>query len=331
MSGLSGWLRLTVTASLIALVGAHSAYGQVLASERVKSSLELLIAFEPVVAEARLATVQVLVGDKQVALGSIVDPDGYVLTKASELSGPVACRFLDGRTFPARLVGTRQDFDLAMLKIEGRGLPAVKWATRSNPSVGQWLASVGTEPVPLSVGVVSVQARPVSAEQGVLGVVISETRRGPRISQVVPNSGADHAGIKAGDVVTHVASDAVKSGKEVTSAIRDRQPGDVLKLRVIREEQTLDIEARLGASLSDSVSRTELDDELDGELSTRRAGFPVVLEHDSVLRPADCGGPVVDLSGEVVAVNIARAGRAETFAIPSQDVRRILAKLMAGE
>jgi serine protease Do len=316
---------------LLFLALAEAASAQVLATERVKSSLELLIAFEPVVAEARRATVQILVDQKQVALGSVVDSDGYVLTKASELNGPATCRLPDGRTFAARLIGVRQDLDLAMLKIDARGLPSLRWATRGEPTVGQWLASVGLEPVPLSVGVVSVAARPVPAEQGVLGVVISETRRGPRIGEVIPNSGADRAGLKSGDVVTHVAGGAVRSGQEVTAAIRSLQPGDVLALRVVREERTLDIEARLGAALSDSVSRAELEQELDGELSTRRAGFAVALEHDSVLRPADCGGPVVDLSGEVVAINIARAGRAESYAIPSRDVRRILAELMSAE
>ena len=32
--------------------------------------------------------------------------------------------------------------------------------------------------------------------------------------------------------------------------------------------------------------------------------------------PADCGGPLVNLDGKVVGMNIARAGRTESYAIP---------------
>ena len=35
-------------------------------------------------------------------------------------------------------------------------------------------------------------------------------------------------------------------------------------------------------------------------VSSRADDFPAVLQHDTVLRPVDCGGPVVDLSGKVV-------------------------------
>jgi serine protease Do len=145
---------------------------------------------------------------------------------------------------------------------------------------------------------------------------------------VLPNSGADKAGLKAGDFVTHVAGNAVRSGQEVTAAIRSLQPGEIITLRIIREDQSLDFEARLGIAVTDFASRAELEQQLDGELSTRRAGFPMALTHDSVLQPSDCGGPVVDLNGEVVGINIARAGRAETYAIPARDVERLLAELM---
>jgi S1-C subfamily serine protease len=47
-----------------------------------------------------------------------------------------------------------------------------------------------------------------------------------------------------------------------------------------------------------------------------------------VVEPEDCGGPLVDLDGDVVGVNIARAGRTETRAIPSEVVRSLLPGMM---
>jgi len=66
---------------------------------------------------------------------------------------------------------------------------------------------------------------------------------------------------------------------------------------------------------------------LGGQLSTRRAGFPIVLQHDTVLAPDQCGGPIVDLDGNVVGINIARAGRVNSYAVPAEVVQKLIAKM----
>jgi serine protease Do len=63
-------------------------------------------------------------------------------------------------------------------------------------------------------------------------------------------------------------------------------------------------------------------------LSERRGGFSLAIQHDSVLKPADCGGPIVDLDGKAVGLNIARAGRVESYALPAAVVRASVAKLL---
>jgi len=55
-------------------------------------------------------------------------------------------------------------------------------------------------------------------------------------------------------------------------------------------------------------------------LSDRRDGFPEFFQHDTVIKPQDCGGPLVDLEGKAVGINIARAGRTESYAIPTESV-----------
>ena len=66
-------------------------------------------------------------------------------------------------------------------------------------------------------------------------------------------------------------------------------------------------------------------------MSSRRSGYSVILQHDSVLKPSDCGGPLVDLKGRVVGINISRAGRVETWAIPAEIVAPLIAELKSGE
>jgi hypothetical protein len=64
-------------------------------------------------------------------------------------------------------------------------------------------------------------------------------------------------------------------------------------------------------------------------LSLRRESFPTVFSHDLSLRPEQCGGPVVDLSGNVVGLNIARADATRTLAIPADVLRAVIKALRA--
>ena len=93
----------------------------------------------------------------------------------------------------------------------------------------------------------------------------------------------------------------------------------------------LSLFSRKGYPLTSILTRGMLQNSIGGKLSTRRAGFPVALQHDTVLRPEDCGGPVVDLSGKVIGINIARAGRTETFAIPAGEVVGLIEDLKSGK
>src|SRR5438034_2409763 len=66
-------------------------------------------------------------------------------------------------------------------------------------------------------------------------------------------------------------------------------------------------------------------------LSSRRNGYPSILQHDSVVKPTECGGPIVDLDGKVIGINICRAGRVESWAVPAEAVQPLLFDLMAGK
>jgi serine protease Do len=75
----------------------------------------------------------------------------------------------------------------------------------------------------------------------------------------------------------------------------------------------------------------DVQNRMGGDLSKRRSGFPVFLQHDTILKPKDCGGPVVDLDGKAIGINIARAGRTDTLALPSEAIQPLLAELKSGK
>jgi putative serine protease PepD len=71
-----------------------------------------------------------------------------------------------------------------------------------------------------------------------------ETDEGAFITEVVPGSAAETAGIEVGDVITAIDGDDVEQASEVRDAILEHEAGDKIKITVERggEERTLDAE-----------------------------------------------------------------------------------------
>ena len=65
-----------------------------------------------------------------------------------------------------------------------------------------------------------------------------------------------------------------------------------------------------------------------GPLSQVRLGFEEVIQHDTVIRPEHCGGPLCNLKGEVIGINISRVGRFETLAVTSKVVAASIKKIL---
>jgi serine protease Do len=220
-----------------------------------------------------------------------------------------------------------------MLKIEGANLtlPTITWADADDETVGSWVVTTGLEQDPVAIGVLSVGPRKISAPSGALGVQLSSDDDAARIAQVMAGSAAERAGMKAGDIVVQVNDKAIKGRQELVDTIRGFMPGEVVHLKLKRDDDEVKLTVTLG-SLSALVhgDRAEFQNNLGGPLSERRAGFPSVIQHDTVLRPSDCGGPLVNLDGQVVGINIARAGRVESYALTAEVVRGALKDLMSG-
>src|SRR5262245_35622961 len=62
-------------------------------------------AFREVVSKPSESTARIVSDGQDVALGAIVSPDGYIVTKASELRGKLRVKLKNGQEYPAQLVG----------------------------------------------------------------------------------------------------------------------------------------------------------------------------------------------------------------------------------
>jgi S1-C subfamily serine protease len=287
-------------------------------------------AFRDILAATNQSVIRVKCDGRDTIMGTIVGPDGWILTKASELKGKITCRFRDGRELDARIVGVNNGSDLAMLKVDAQRLPAVVWNAQQ-PAVGQWVASPGMTDDPMALGVVSVPRRPIPPIHGVMGIRLSMTDPAPLIDEVMPLTPAEKAGMKAKDVIVQINGKKVEKAAELQAYLANCRVGENVKLTLKRGEQTLDVEVQLIKPIIPGAQQQEMMNSIGVGISKRSNDFPMVSQHDSVLKPSDCGGPVVDLSGKVVGVNIAHAGRTETYAIPSDLLVGMMYDLMSGQ
>src|SRR5438552_1617639 len=77
--------------------------------------------------------------------GFIVRPDGYILTNfhVVEAADKIDVKLKDGREFPAKVVGTDEKTDVAVIKIEAKDLPVVQLGDSDAVRVGQFAFAIG--------------------------------------------------------------------------------------------------------------------------------------------------------------------------------------------
>lgn len=298
-----------------------------------KNQPKVLAAFRPVAEQGIKSTVRVFSDGKRAALGAIVDADGYIITKASELKGSkLECQMIDGKRADAKIVGVDRKLDVAMLKVDWQKLEPVQWGEEKSVALGAWLVTPGLERDPVGIGVVSASTRSIPRANGALGIELQDVAAGASVRRIFPKSPAEKAGLQPGDVVTHVGMKKTPNLQALRDTVFSYEPGDEVTLTVKRGNESFDVTLTLG-NFQQMIQgeRAEFQNSLGGQLSQRRAGFPLVIQHDTVLKPQDCGGPLLDLDGKVLGLNIARAGRVETYALAASVIQPILADMKAGK
>ncbi len=103
--------------------------------------------------------------------GLIIDPSGIVVTNAHVIEGAsrIVVTTLDGQELEAKVLGSDRDSDLAVLKVEAKGLPARPLGRSSDLLIGETVVAIGN-PFGLShtvtAGVLSARGRTVPTESG---------------------------------------------------------------------------------------------------------------------------------------------------------------------
>ncbi len=107
--------------------------------------------------------------NKSLGSGFVISSDGYILTNAHVVDGAdeVTVRLTDKREFKAKTIGTDKRTDVALIKIEASGLPAVKLADTNQLKVGEWVVAIGSPfgfDNSVTAGIVSAKGRSLPQE-----------------------------------------------------------------------------------------------------------------------------------------------------------------------
>ncbi|MBE0537590.1 MAG: DegQ family serine endoprotease [Phycisphaerae bacterium] len=99
--------------------------------------------------------------------GFIISPDGYILTNNHVVgdADKIVVTLQDGKEYDsAKVIGTDPKSDVALIKIEGEGLPAIELGDSDALDIGEWVIAVGSPfglQATVTVGVVSAKSRGV--------------------------------------------------------------------------------------------------------------------------------------------------------------------------
>ena len=259
--------------------------------------------------------------------GVILSPDGYIVTNNHVVDGAdeLTVTLNDNKEFSARIVGADPTTDLALIKIDGKNLPAIAIANSDNVKVGEWVLAVGN-PLGLNntvtAGIVSAKARTMgqgvssmiqtdaainqgnsggalvntrgeliginamiysqtgsnigygfaiptaimnkvvddikaygTVQRAMIGISGSDvnlyvdaekekgnevdlgTMEGIYIAEVVEDGAAEDAGLKKGDVITHIDGQKVTQFGELQGIMAQKRPGDKVTVTYLRNKK----------------------------------------------------------------------------------------------
>ena len=101
--------------------------------------------------------------------GFIIGADGFILTNSHvvDSADEITVRLTDKREFKARVIGADRRTDLALIKIDATGLPAVRMGDPNRLKVGEWVVAIGSPfgfDSTVTAGIVSAKGRSLPQE-----------------------------------------------------------------------------------------------------------------------------------------------------------------------
>lgn len=300
----------------------------------------------PVADAAMQAMYRVMRDGAAVAVATRIDGAGHAVAKASLLAdrapgATVALQDAAGAQATARVVATDPRLDLALLAVEGDPAPGVDLTWDGAVTPGEVLLSPRFGPNGPGLGFAAIEDRESDRDPwggpylGVRSEPLDAAaarelglKVGLRVDEVVAGSAAAQAGVRVGDIIATIDGRPLGGRTALRRAILEREVGDRVELGVLRDGERMQVEATLARRDDGPRGRPARRGNTTTPISEVSTGFGRVLAHDANVWPEQVGGPVLDLDGHVVGINIARFDRTATHALPAATVRDAVRRML---
>ncbi|HEV7357940.1 MAG TPA: Do family serine endopeptidase [Steroidobacteraceae bacterium] len=318
--------------------------------------------------------------------GFLISSDGLVLTNAHVVDGAkeVTVKLADHREFKAKVLGADKSSDIAVLKIDGHGLPSVTIGDSNKLGVGDYVLAIG-EPFGLeetaTAGIVSAKGRSLPGDgyvpfiqtdaavnpgnsggplfdasgavvginaqiysnsggfQGVsfaipinlavqvkdqivktgkvahsrLGVEVQtmnqtladsfklKSPNGALVAKVAPESAAEQAGIKVGDVILKFNGAPIIDAGQLSQHVGVAAPGEKASIEIWRDGKTMDLTATIGNAATLASA-----DDSSGDPSQAKLGLALRPLNPEERRQAGVPGGLIveDVQGRAAEAGI---------------------------
>ena len=102
--------------------------------------------------------------------GFIFEEDGYIITNHHVIDGAdeIIVRLADRREYEAELIGSDPQSDIALIKIDAKGLPTLKFGDSKTLRAGEWVVAIGSPfnfDQSVTAGIVSAKGRSNNSQQ----------------------------------------------------------------------------------------------------------------------------------------------------------------------
>lgn len=233
---------------IVVILNTGDEYEATLVGKDTKTDLAVL-KIEPNGAELKAAVLgdstKTVVGERAIAIGNPLGQEFSGTTTQGIISAVNRTMTIDNRTY--NLLQTDAAINSgnsggALINQYGEviGINSIKLSDSSVEGMGFAIAISEAKPI-----IEDLMANGYVSGRPLVGIEVAETRYGLFISGITEGSGAYNAGLKAGDMISKVDGETVKTTSEINEKRDKKKPGESLKFTIMRDGEILEIDVVL--------------------------------------------------------------------------------------
>jgi putative serine protease PepD len=252
--------------------------------------------------------------------GFVLSADGYIVTNDHVVDGAtdITCHFSDGKDVAAKVVAADTNGDLAVLKVDRTGLPALPLGSSASLQIGDQVVAIGNaldlsgEPT-VTTGIISATGRSLDEPNGthLSNLLQTDTAINPG------NSGGPLLDMR-GDVVginTAIAGQAQNIGFAIAidpaKALIDQLQSGKVPAHALLGVTTQPVQSGGGAQVADVSAGSAAD-----KAGIEQGDVITKLDSTAITSPDDLANAVAaHQPGDTVTVTLQRDGRTKTLTV----------------